>query len=65
MHSKTSHTCTCGAKKPSADKPKRKLNEYMQKVQDARKSGAAQFTYKGKTYKKMKTKTGMVVYKAN
>lgn len=41
-----------------------KMNDYMKAVQKARKSGAKSFTYKGKTYKAKKTKTGMTVYKA-
>jgi hypothetical protein len=38
-------------------------NEFMTKLNKARKSGASSFTYKGKTYVKSKTKTGMVIYK--
>lgn len=59
--------CTCppgkvlkGAKK--APGKKRPLNEYMKKAQAARKSGAASFQYKDKTYYKKMTKTGMAVY---
>tara|TARA_R110000824_G_scaffold124256_2_gene282551 strand:+ start:965 stop:1093 length:129 start_codon:yes stop_codon:yes gene_type:complete len=38
-------------------------NEYFNKMDKARKSGAKSFTYNGKTYEAKKTKTGMVVYK--
>ena len=38
-------------------------NEYFNKMNKARKSGAASFTHNGKTYVASKTKTGMVVYK--
>tara|TARA_B100001057_G_scaffold500373_1_gene615071 strand:+ start:9160 stop:9297 length:138 start_codon:yes stop_codon:yes gene_type:complete len=41
----------------------KKMNEYMTKVNKARKSGAKSFVYKGATYKAKKTKTGMIVYK--
>lgn len=39
-------------------------NAYMTALNKARKSGASSFTYNGKTYKRAKTKTGMVIYKA-
>ena len=42
----------------------KKMNDFMKAKERARKSGAASFSYKGKTYKKKKTKTGMVIYKA-
>ena len=42
----------------------KKMNAYMTALNKARKSGASSFSYKGKTYKKSKTKTGMVIYKA-
>lgn len=42
----------------------KKMNAYMTALQKARKSGAASFSYNGKTYVKKKTKTGLVVYKA-
>ena len=41
---------------------KRKMNAYMVAKEKARKGGAASFNYKGKTYHKKKTKTGMVIY---
>jgi hypothetical protein len=39
-------------------------NAYMTALNKARKSGASSFTYNGKTYKRSKTKTGMVIYKS-
>ena len=39
-------------------------NAYMTALAKARKSGASSFNYKGKTYKKSKTKTGLVIYKS-
>jgi hypothetical protein len=39
-------------------------NAYMTALAKARKSGASSFSYKGKTYSKSKTKTGLVIYKA-
>jgi len=39
------------------------MNAYMMAKEKARKSNASSFVYKGKTYKKSKTKTGMVIYK--
>lgn len=44
-------------------KVKKKLNAYFKAMLAAKKSKAKSFTYKGKTYKRMKTKTGMLVYK--
>jgi|TARA_B100001093_G_scaffold367136_2_gene351966 hypothetical protein len=41
-----------------------KMNAFMKAKEKARKSGASSFTYKGKKYKKAKTKTGMVIYKS-
>merc|ERR1711924_215882 len=41
----------------------KKMNEYMTKCQEAKKSGAKSFEYKGKTYVASKTKTGLVVFK--
>jgi hypothetical protein len=38
-------------------------NEYMTKLNKARKSGASSFTHNGNTYVKGKTKTGMIIYK--
>ena len=43
---------------------KRKMNAFMVAKEKARKGGADSFSYKGKTYKKKKLKTGMVVYSA-
>jgi len=40
-------------------------NEYFTKMLQAKKEGAKSFTYNGKTYVAMTTKTGMIVYKAN
>lgn len=42
---------------------KRKMNDFFKKMTAAKKSGAASFKYNGKTYKKKKTKTGLVIYK--
>ena len=39
------------------------MNEYFRKMTAAKKSGAASFEYKGKTYVKKTTKTGMIIYK--
>tara|TARA_R110001632_G_scaffold34993_4_gene88565 strand:+ start:608 stop:745 length:138 start_codon:yes stop_codon:yes gene_type:complete len=41
----------------------KKMNDYMKAKEKARKSGASSFSYKGSTYKKSTTKTGMVIYK--
>ncbi len=38
-------------------------NEYIKKVNKARKSGAKSFEHKGQTYVQSKTKTGMIIYK--
>ena len=40
-----------------------KLNEFFKKMMKAKKSNAPSFKYKGKTYKRKKTKTGMTIYK--
>jgi hypothetical protein len=40
----------------------RKMNAYMKAKEKARKAGAETFEYKGKTYYKKSTKTGMVIY---
>ncbi len=40
------------------------LTNTLTKMLKAKKEGAKSFTYNGKTYVAMKTKTGMVVYKA-
>lgn len=42
----------------------KKMNAYMTALNKARKSNAPSFTYNGKTYKRSKTKTGMVIYKS-
>ena len=42
----------------------KKMNAYMTALNKARKSNAESFTYNGKTYKRSKTKTGMVIYKS-
>lgn len=39
-------------------------NDYFNKMNKARKEGAKSFTYNGKTYVAVTTKTGMIVYKA-
>ena len=41
----------------------KKMNAFMKAKEKARKSGASTFSYNGNTYKKTKTKTGMVIYK--
>ena len=43
--------------------PKRKLNPYFKAMLKAKKSNAKSFKYKGKTYTRRKTKTGLVTYK--
>jgi|TARA_Y100000114_G_C11516676_1_gene211545 hypothetical protein len=43
----------------------KKMNAFMKAKEKARKSGASSFSYNGKKYKKAKTKTGMVIYKAS
>ena len=55
----------CAKKMPPK---KRKMNEFMKRLQQARKSNAATFQYtandgKTKTYARGTTKTGMVIYK--
>ena len=40
-----------------------KMNAFMKAKEKARKANKASFTYNGKTYKRAKTKTGMVIYK--
>lgn len=40
-----------------------KMNDFMKAKEKARKANKASFTYNGKTYKRAKTKTGMVIYK--
>jgi hypothetical protein len=42
----------------------KKLNGYFKAMLEAKKSNKASFTYNGKTYVALKTKTGMTVYKA-
>lgn len=42
---------------------KRKMNVYFTLMNAARKANKKSFLYKGKTYKRVKTKTGMFVYK--
>ena len=42
---------------------KRKMNDFFKKMTAAKKSNAKSFSYKGKTYVKKKTKTGLVTYK--
>lgn len=39
------------------------MNKYFELMNAARKKGSKSFKYKGNTYKAMKTKTGMTVYK--
>jgi hypothetical protein len=41
----------------------KKMNEYFTKMIEAKKSGADSFEYKGNTYVKQTTKTGLVTYK--
>tara|TARA_R110000751_G_scaffold70573_3_gene143134 strand:+ start:1318 stop:1458 length:141 start_codon:yes stop_codon:yes gene_type:complete len=43
--------------------PKRKMNAYMVAKEKARKGNKSSFSYKGATYVKGKTKTGMIIYK--
>ena len=50
-------------RKSPKKKVKRKMNEYFKKMLAAKKSGAKSFTYKDKTYKQTKTKTGLTTYK--
>lgn len=42
---------------------KKKVNAFFNKMLAAKKSGASSFVYNGKTYKKTKSKTGLIVYK--
>lgn len=42
----------------------KKMNAYMTALSNARRNNAESFTYNGKTYKRSKTKTGMVIYKS-
>ena len=42
---------------------KRKLNDYFKKMLAAKRKGASSFTHNGKTYKKVKLKTGIISYK--
>ena len=41
----------------------KKMNEYFQKMNKARKSNAKSFVYNGSTYVAKKSKTGMLIYK--
>ena len=41
----------------------KKLNPYFKAMLKAKKTGAPSFTYKGTTYKRNKTKTGLITYK--
>ena len=41
----------------------KKMNEYFTKMVAAKKRGAESFEYKGNTYVKKTTKTGMSIYK--
>lgn len=41
----------------------KELNEYFKTMLDAKKNNLDQFQYKGQTYKKHITKTGLLVYK--
>lgn len=41
----------------------KKLNEYFELMLNAKKQNLDEFKYKGKTYKKTVTKTGLVTYK--
>jgi|TARA_R110000764_G_scaffold98413_1_gene182732 hypothetical protein len=41
----------------------KKMNEYFQKMNKARKTGAKSFVYNGGTYVAKKSKTGMLIYK--
>lgn len=43
---------------------KKKVNAYFKAMLAAKKANKASFTYKGKTYKRSKTKTGLITYKA-
>lgn len=50
-------------KKNTKKKKAKSMNSFMKAKEKARKANKASFTYKGKTYKRAKTKTGMVIYK--
>tara|TARA_Y100000389_G_scaffold202767_1_gene249098 strand:+ start:5457 stop:5648 length:192 start_codon:yes stop_codon:yes gene_type:complete len=50
--------------KKAVKKTKRKMNEFMTLLNKARKNKMPEFKYKGKTYKKGTTKTGLVIYKS-
>ena len=53
-------------KKNKTNKKAGKMNAYFtakEKARTAKGGPAKSFTYNGKTYKSMKTKTGMLVYK--
>lgn len=55
------------SRRPGSAKKRRsgkKLNEYFTKMLDAKKNNLPEFGYKGKTYKQVKTKTGLTTYKA-
>jgi len=52
-----------GSKKSKGSKSGRKLNEYFTLMLDAKKNNLKEFKYNGKTYKQVKTKTGLVCYK--
>lgn len=41
----------------------KKINAFFTKMLAAKKSDASSFVYNGKTYKKTKSKTGLIVYK--
>ena len=58
---KSKKTLTKDSKK-SSKKKKKKVNEYFKLMLDAKKKDLPSFTYKGSTYYRKKTKTGMVIY---
>lgn len=41
-----------------------KINSFIAAKEKARKNGESSFSYKGQVYKKAKTKTGLIIYKA-
>ncbi len=50
----------------SEEEPKksgRGMNDFMKTMTEAKRAGKESFQYKGNTYKKSKSKTGLVVYK--
>ena len=52
-------------RKPSKGQKRRgtkKLNEFMRRKEQARKGNKSEFQYKGNTYVRGETSTGMVVY---